>query len=120
MQLHSPWLSKMGAERVGADGAGADGFGLPLDLDGLCMLFDLVVGVSLDGVSVEGVGAEGVGTDGIGGAEEVGAKGVGAERFGADSAGADGFGLPLDLDGLCLRFDFIVGVSLDGVGAEGV
>jgi hypothetical protein len=47
-----------GAERVSADGTGADGFGLPLDLDGLCLLLDLVVGVSLDEVSVEGVGAE--------------------------------------------------------------
>ena len=56
----------VGAERVGADGTGADGFGLPLDLDGLCLHFDFIVGHSLDGVGAEGVGAEGVGADGIG------------------------------------------------------
>jgi hypothetical protein len=52
----------VGAERVSADGTGADGFGLPLDLDGLCLLLDLVVGVSLDGVSAEGVRASGIGS----------------------------------------------------------
>jgi hypothetical protein len=55
----------VGAERVSADGTGADGFGLPLDLDGLCLLLDLVVGVSLDGVSAEGVRASGI-SSGVG------------------------------------------------------